>query len=289
MQDELTAHRRGLLSDIERAATAASRFIRERATSRGAIEWRVKSPADFVSDVDTGAERIIRDILGAAHPDARILGEELSPGAHTDAPLLFVVDPLDGTTNFLHGYPEYAVSVAALVEGVIEVGVIANVASGECFTALRDGGAFRDRASIRVSTIREPERALLGTGFPFKDHALVPAYLRQFDLVMRATSGIRRAVSAALDLADVACGRFDAFWELVLAPWDFAAGLLLVREAGGVITTVDGGEVPIARSSILAGNPDMHAWLLEILRAADVPEPHARAEHASAWRRGHGP
>jgi len=221
-----------------------------------------------VSEVDTGAEGIIRDALLARLPDARVLGEELSPGAALDADTLFVVDPLDGTTNFLHGYPEYAVSIAAVAGGVPVAAVVTNVPSGERFTATLGGGAFRDGAPIAVSRIVDPTRALIGTGIPFRDTGDLPRYLRQLDAVCRATAGVRRAGAAALDLCDVACGRFEAFWELSLAPWDFTAAALIVREAGGRTATVDGAPLPLAHSSVLAGSPAMFAWLGDVVRAA---------------------
>ena len=151
------------------------------------------------------------------------------------------MDPLDGTTNFLHGFPVYAVSIAVAVEGVVEAGVILDVPRGDRYTAIRGGGALaKRRARFSVSTIDDPSKALIGTGFPFKHLVYVDAYQRQFAAVVRTTSGIRRAGAAALDLAAVANGWFEAFWELSLAPWDMAAGVLLVREAGGVVTDLDG-------------------------------------------------
>jgi myo-inositol-1(or 4)-monophosphatase len=257
-----------LLAHIEAAAIAAAGFIRARAGDRAHLAWREKSANDFVSDVDTGAERMIRDALLRAYPDARILGEELSPDATTSAPLAFIVDPLDGTTNFLHGYAEYAVSIAAAVRGELVAGVVIEVPTGDRYTAVCDGGAFRNGERISVSTIDEPSRALIGTGFPFKDVEPLAVYLPQFAAVARETAGMRRAGSAALDLVSVACGHFDAFWELSLAPWDFAAGILLVREAGGLVTTVSGGDVPMSHSSILAGNPVMHRWLANTIAHA---------------------
>jgi myo-inositol-1(or 4)-monophosphatase len=247
------------------AARAAADFIRRRAGDRAGLEWRVKAPSDFVSDVDTGAERVIREVFQASVPEGQVVGEELSPDAALHARTVFIVDPLDGTTNFLHGYPEYAVSIAAVLDGVLSAGVVLNVASGELFTATLGGGAFRDGEAIAISRVEDPSRALIGTGFPFRIHEQLPLYLRQLDAVARATAGVRRAGSAALDLCDVACGRFEAFWELSLSPWDFAAGMLIIREAGGVVTTATGGDVPLAPSSILAGSPVMHAWLLDTI------------------------
>jgi myo-inositol-1(or 4)-monophosphatase len=218
-----------------------------------------------VSDVDTSAERAIRETLSELVPGATIMGEELSPERAPGQGAHFIVDPLDGTTNFLHGYPEYAVSIALVLDGVLSAGVVQNAATGECFTASLGGGAERNGARIAVSRNSDPGRALIGTGFPFRSFTHVKRYLRQFESVSRATSGIRRAGSAALDLCDVACGRFDGFWELELSPWDFSAGVLIIREAGGIVTNVDGGEVPYTPSSIVAGSAALQPWLLEVL------------------------
>lgn len=273
---EAHALRRTLLASCLAAAVRAVEIIRGRAGDLGAIAWEEKTPVDFVSEVDHAAERIIRDVILERHPGAVIVGEELSPDVGIPAGLAFIVDPLDGTTNFLHGYPAYAVSIAALVDGGLSAGVVLNAASGELFTATAGGGARRNGQPISVSRITEPARALVGTGFPFKHPELIDSYMRQLPLVLRGTSGVRRAGSAALDLADVACGRFDAFWELRLAAWDIAAGMLLVREAGGLVTGLSGAEAPVAHGPIIAGNPAMHRWLLDTLRSAP-PSPVATA------------
>lgn len=250
------------------AAARAADLIARRAGERADLEWRVKAHADFVSDVDTAAERVIRETLRELVPDSSVMGEELSPESSPGEGTHFIVDPLDGTTNFLHGYPEYAVSIALVLDGALSAGVVQNAVTGECFTAFIGGGAERNGSRISVSRNTDPARALIGTGFPFRSFAHVERYLRQFEEVSRATSGLRRAGSAALDLCDVACGRFDAFWELELSPWDFAAGVLIVREAGGIVTTLDGGEVPYTASSIVAGSSSLHPWLLRLLHDA---------------------
>ena len=267
MQDS-SSDATALLEHIEAAAIEAARFIRAREANRLAIEWRAKSLTDFVSDVDTGAERIIRRALVHGYEGALIVGEELSPETSTGAEISFIVDPLDGTTNFLHGFAEYAVSIAAAVRGEVVAGVIIAIPTNERFTATRGGGAFRNGEPISVSSIEDPSRALIGTGFPFGAGAPLDVYLRHFAAVAPHTAGMRRPGSAALDLVHVACGQFDAFWELTLKPWDFAAGMLLVREAGGVVTTVEGGDVPLTNTSLLAGNPVMHGWLARTLADA---------------------
>ena len=263
-----------LLAQITGAAHAAADFIRERSADRASLDWHAKSPTDFVSAVDLGAEARIDAWL--RRDDARIhhgraitmIAEESSPDATPGSGITYVVDPLDGTTNFLHGFPWYAVSIAALVDGVPTAGVVLNVANGELFAAARGRGATRDGAPIRVSTIADPARALLGTGFPFRDAAHVGPYLAALPAIMTATSGLRRAGSAALDLCDVACGRFDGFWELRLGPWDFAAGALIAAEAGAIVTDMRGAPLETRPSSMLAANAAMHGWLLEKLTPA---------------------
>ena len=256
------AEARNLLATCVAAAARAAEVIRDGARRRESLTWEVKSPADFVSEVDRVAEDALRTVILGRHLDASVIAEEGSPEGAMDRGLVFIADPLDGTTNFLHGFPWFAVSIAAAVDGVLTAGVILNVANGELFSATAGGGARRSGQPISVSSITDPGRALLGTGFPFKaGNPHTERYLGILPRVMLETAGIRRPGSAALDLADVACGRFDAFWEMVLAPWDIAAGILLVREAGGVVTDFDGNPCPVAHTSVVAGNPAMHAWL----------------------------
>ena len=257
-----------LLDVAVRAADAAAEIIRARAHEAATIEWRVKRTADFVSDVDTAAEHRIRDIVAAAFPEAVVVGEELSPDAAAGAELAFVVDPLDGTTNFLHGYRAFAVSIGVLVGGELRAGVVLDVPTGDRFTAHAGGGAFRNGERVRASRTADPGRALVGTGFPFKVLDSLDEYLRQFAAVTRSASGIRRLGSAALDFCDLACGRLDAFWETTLAPWDMAAGILLVREAGGVVTDFAGDALTPKHSSVVAANAPLHEWLLTLLRNA---------------------
>ena len=252
------------------AAARAAEIIRAGAANRASLTWESKAASDFVSDVDRNAEQAINEIVSSRHPDARVLGEEFSPAMSDRAGLVFVADPLDGTTNFLHGFPWYAVSIAALVDDEIVAGVVLNAANGELFTATAGGGARVNGQPISVSAIDEPRRALLGTGMPFKDDSRIDEYLLMLPRIMGDTAGIRRPGAAALDLADVACGRFEAFWEMRLAPWDIAAGILLVREAGGIVTDLTGAPCPVSHTAVVAGNPAMHAWLLERVRARAV-------------------
>jgi myo-inositol-1(or 4)-monophosphatase len=256
---------RALLATCVAAAIRAAEVIRAAAARLSEIEWEVKGPADYVSEVDRGAEDALAAVIRERHPAAVLVAEEGTPGAERAA-LTFVADPLDGTTNFLHGFPWYAVSIAALVHGELAAGAIMNVANGELFTAARGSGARRNGQPIAVSRIHDPARALLGTGFPFKHREGFAPFLAVLPGIMEATAGIRRPGSAALDLCDVACGRFEAFWEFRLAPWDVAAGILLVREAGGIVTDLEGNPAPVAHGPIVAGNAAMHGWLLERLR-----------------------
>jgi len=259
-----------ILDAAVEAARAAALVIREASANLGSLHWESKGAADFVTEVDRAAERAIAEMISERFPDARVVGEELSPGAELSSPgLTFIVDPLDGTTNFLHGYPQYAVSIGVLQDSVLVAAVVLNVTNSECFTAIVDQGAKLNGVPIRVSDLPEPSRALIGTGFPFKQHDLLERYAQQFIAVSRATAGIRRAGSAALDLADLACGRFDGFWELDLAPWDISAGILLVREAGGVVTNFASEDRDVSSGPVIAGNPDIHLWLLRTLLAAD--------------------
>jgi myo-inositol-1(or 4)-monophosphatase len=257
------AERRALLATCVAAAVRGAEVIRGFTSERRTLEWEEKARADFVSAVDRASEQAIAEIVRARHPEAHLVGEELTPDIPALSGLTFVADPLDGTTNYLHDFPWYAVSIAALSDGEPVAGAILNVPTGELFTATAGGGARRSGQPISVSRIDTPTRALIGTGFPFKRGDEIDPYLRMMAEVMRDVAGLRRPGSAALDLADVACGRFDAFWELRLAPWDVAAGILLVREAGGLVTDLQGAPARVVHGPLVAGNPAMHAWLLE--------------------------
>ena len=259
-----------LLDVAIEAARSGARVIRAATDGREKLVWESKGHSDFVSEVDKASEREITATIARRLPGASMLGEELTPTALAGKGIVVIADPLDGTTNFLHGYPEYSVSIAIARNGEVCAGTVLNVARDEEFTARRGAGAFMNGRPIRVSSLREPSRALIGTGFPFKSLEKLPAYVEQFSLVMRGTAGIRRAGSAALDLSNVACGRFDAFWELTLAPWDVAAGLLMVREAGGIVTDLDGNPATVEAGAFAAGNPAMHAWLLQTVRRANM-------------------
>ncbi|MEP6764919.1 MAG: inositol monophosphatase [Gemmatimonadaceae bacterium] len=265
MQANDQIDRARLLAVATEAAAIAAAFIAEQSSNRDNIEWQSKSPTDFVSAVDIGAEQRIQECFRKHLPELTVIGEELGPTGNTQSGLVAVVDPLDGTTNFLHGYPAYCVSICVAVDGVAQAACVHDVARGGVYTATLRGGAFVDGVPLKVSRISDPARALIGTGFPFKDPAHIAPFQKQTAALMPVTSGLRRAGAAALDLADVARGRFEGFWELELMPWDMAASTLLIREAGGRVTRLDGSEATIGRGPLVASNGHLHDWLLEKL------------------------
>ena len=258
-------HADRLLATAREAANAAARIHRE-AAGRGGGRWIDEKTAhsDFVSDVDMASQEAAMAVIAENHPDHAILAEE-DGGGREGAPggeHLWLVDPLDGTTNFLHGHPYHAASVAVWdAKGPLAAAVEAP-ALGKVWTAARGRGARENGERIRVSRTGRIERFLVGTGFPFKAHELLPEYLAQLDRVLRRTAGVRRTGAAAIDLAYVANGILDGFWESRLAPWDYAAGALLVAEAGGVVERVEGGGVGVEAGSVIAANsPAGVGWL----------------------------
>jgi myo-inositol-1(or 4)-monophosphatase len=256
---------RDLLALATAAARAGAEHIRSFRRPPNPADWGLKGISDFVTVVDRETEKLISGMLTDGVPGSTVLGEELSPET-TAGDLVWIVDPLDGTTNFLHGYPAFGVSIAAVAGGDLVAGVVVDVDRDVWYHATVGGGAWCGERRLSVSRVTTPAHALIGTGFPFKEPALIPRYLRQFVTLLQQTSGIRRAGAASLDLVDVALGRFDGFWELSLAPWDVAAGALIVREAGGIITDLDGGANVARHGPIVAGNPEIHTWLLAALR-----------------------
>ena len=243
----------------EDAARAAADFIREYAGAVTARDVRSKSVHDLVTFVDEGAQRIILDHLARAFPGDTVLAEE---GGGETAPRegrLWIVDPLDGTTNFLHGVPPYAVSVGLQIDAVGVVGVVLDVTSGELFAATRGAGLTVDGVPARVSETASLDAALLATGFPFRDYGYVEGYLAAFERAIRATRGVRRHGAAAVDLAWTAAGRFDGYFEAGIAPWDVAAGVVLVEAAGGRVTGLWDGADPVRTGGIVASNTRLHA------------------------------
>jgi myo-inositol-1(or 4)-monophosphatase len=258
-----------LLDRARLAAEQAAAYLQSVERPERPAQWTLKGRRDFVTEVDRKAEGIITSVLQNGSPPGRIVGEELSPSIVTEG-LVWIVDPLDGTTNFLHGYPSYAVSIAAAVDGVLQAGVVHHVPHNETYQAARGGGAWLGDRRLQVSSIDDPEFALVATGFPFRDLSRLREYQNQFGRVAAGTSGIRRPGAAALDLADVAAGRFDGFWEQQLSAWDIAAGSLLIREAGGAITDFAGRDIGIEHTGVVAGNSQIHQWLLAVLAPQEV-------------------
>jgi len=224
------------------------------------LEYSSKGRNDFVSQADIETERAVLDVLTRAYPEHGIVAEE--SGNREGSEYTWVIDPLDGTTNFLHGFPMFAVSVGVMRGQVLEHGVVYDPLHDEMFTASRGEGAQLNGKRIRVSTTRQLAPALLGTGFPFRDLEIIEPWMRSFQNLLPKTAGIRRAGAAALDLAYVAAGRLDGFWELGLKPWDMAAGALLIREAGGLMSDVSGGQGFMESGNLVAANP----YIFEDLR-----------------------
>ena len=228
-----------------------------------------KGLADFVSQADTKAEKIIFDELAKARPGYGFLGEEQGLIEGTDKTHRWIVDPLDGTTNFLHAIPQFAINIALEREGVIVAGVTYNPISNDMFWAEKGKGAFLNNdVRLRVSGRRSLDEALLATGIPFLGHGQHGKFLKELHQLTQRVAGVRRIGAASLDLAWVAAGRFDGYWERDLKDWDMAAGLLLVTEAGGKVTNADGGDAILGGGSVLASNLDLHLLVLERLKAA---------------------
>ncbi len=227
-----------------------------------------KGPGDFVSRADLRAEQIVRDELTTARPNYGWLGEESAAAAGADPTRRWIVDPLDGTTNFLHGLPHWAVSIALEHKGEIVAGVIHDPVKDEIFVAEKGAGAWMNDRRLRVSGRRDMLEMIFATGIPFGGRAELPQTLRELATLTPRTAGIRRWGAAALDLAYVAAGRLDGYWERALNPWDVAAGILLVREAGGFVGAIEEDGDPLEGASIAAANPNVYEGFRAILREA---------------------
>lgn len=219
---------------------------------------------DFVTEVDRASEQAIIETLRGSYPNHAILAEE--SGVSEGNEFQWVIDPLDGTTNYLHGFPQFSISIALKHKGVLEHGLVYDPLRDEMFTASRGAGALLNDRRLRVTKIKTLNGALLGTGFPFRDQSQLAPYLGMFKELTKDTAGIRRAGSAALDLAYVAAGRLDGFWELGLSEWDFAAGVLLIKEAGGTVSDINGGRSFMETGNIIAGGMRLHGAMASAIR-----------------------
>jgi len=254
-----------MLNTAVKAARKAGSIITRASFDLDKLTVRSKRQKDYVSEVDHAAEDAIISVLREAYPDHGILAEE-SGRSEAKSDYVWVVDPLDGTTNFLHGFPQYCVSIGLLHKGVPTQGVIYDTNRNELFTATKGVGAYLNDRRIRVSKTERLENALVGTGFPFREVDNIDDYIRMMRNMMLATSGLRRPGAAALDLAWVAAGRIDGFWEIGLSAWDMAAGALLVREAGGLIGDLDGEDRFLDSGRVVAANSKLFSAILQTLK-----------------------
>lgn len=252
-----------LLNIAVRAARKAGNIIARSVDHVDRIAVDNKSKNDFVSEVDRSSEREIIAVIRQAYPDHAILAEESGEQGSND--FRWIIDPLDGTTNFLHGFPHFAISIACQHRGRLEHAVVYDPIRQELFTASRGGGAALNDRRLRVSKRTSLEGALIGTGFPFRQHQNLDIYLATFREIFPQTAGIRRAGSAALDLAYVAAGRLDGFWEFGLSKWDMAAGVLLIQEAGGLVGDATGGHEFLESGNVVTGTPKVFKALLQAI------------------------
>jgi myo-inositol-1(or 4)-monophosphatase len=255
-----------MLNTAIKAARRAGSIIQRGARDLDRLTVTSKGPKDFVSEVDKAAESAIVETLLEAYPDHGILAEEGTVNAKVKNPAnIWIIDPLDGTTNFLHGLPQYCVSIALQHKGVVTQGVIYDPNRNDLFTTTRGAGAYMNDRRLRVSRRIRLDEALVSTGFPFRDGSMVEAYLGMMREMIHKAAGIRRAGAAALDLAYVAAGWYDGFWEVGLNPWDMADGTLLVTEAGGIVTDIHGDDQFMQSGTIIAATPKVLPQMLQIL------------------------
>jgi len=252
-----------MLNIAVKAARRAGNLIHRSADKIDHLTITKKSHADFVSEVDSIAEQTIIQTLLEAYPDHAILAEE--SGTQGESEFTWIIDPLDGTTNFLHGLPQFAVSIALRHKGIITQAVVYDPTKNELFTATRGRGAFLNDKRLRVTKRIHLADSLIGTGFPYTRFEHLDAYLAILKDLMQQTSGLRRPGSASLDLAWLAAGRYDGFFETGLKPWDIAAGCLLITEAGGMVSDLSGNDTYLDSGHICAGSPEIHPQLLQVI------------------------
>jgi myo-inositol-1(or 4)-monophosphatase len=252
-----------MLTIAVKAARRAASIINRASLNLDVLTVKHKTFNDLVSEVDRAAEQAIINVLKHAYPEHAILAEE--SGAQGDSEYLWIIDPLDGTTNFLHGFPQYAVSIALSHKQTLTQAVVYDPGRNELFTASRGRGAYLNDRRLRVSKRIKLADALIGTGFPFRELKHLDAYMDMFRDIVKNTAGVRRAGAASLDLAYVAAGRLDGFWEIGLGPWDIAAGNLLIQEAGGLIGDFEGNDGYLKSGNVVGGNPKIFAQLINIL------------------------
>jgi myo-inositol-1(or 4)-monophosphatase len=256
-----------ILNIAIRAARRAGTVIVKAIEKRQYLQIDTKGQNDFVSNIDRKAEAVIIEIVRKAYPNHAILAEESGAITKTGTDFQWIIDPLDGTTNFLHGNPQFAVSIAVKCKDQIEQAVIYDPLRDELYTASRGMGAFlNERRRLRVSNKNTLNGALLGTGFPFRQQEHIDTYLETFKALFHQVTDVRRAGAVALDLAYIAAGRLDGFWELGLYQWDIAAGALLVQESGGFITDFSGGSDYLKTGNIVAGTPKVHKGIVETIQ-----------------------
>lgn len=256
-----------MLNTAIKAARKAGAIINRASLDLDKLTIERKQHNDFVSEVDRAAEQAIIEILQDAYPEHEILAEEsgLSESkTKSSGEFQWIIDPLDGTTNFLHGFPQYCVSIALKKKGILDQAVVFDPSRNELFTASKGGGAFLNDRRIRVSKVKELSDSLIGTGFPYRDFNYLGPYMAMFRELTQKTSGLRRPGAAALDLSYVACGRYDGFFEIGLSPWDMAAGALIIMESGGLVGDVNGEQHFLNSGNIIAGNPRIFSQLLTV-------------------------
>jgi len=254
-----------MLNIAVKAARRAGSVINRATQDLDLLTVQRKGLHDYVSEVDKMAEQAIVETLLEAFPDHAILAEE--GGAQGQSEYVWIIDPLDGTTNFIHGLPQFSVSIALQHKGLLSQAVVFDPSRNELYTATRGRGSYLNDRRLRVSKQTRLEDALIGTGFPYHDFSSMEAYLNILRDLMPKVAGVRRPGAASLDLAYVAAGRYDGFWEAGLKPWDMAAGVLLIQEAGGLVTDFEGGENVLGSGNIVGGNPKIFAQLLGIVQA----------------------